>query len=317
MISRRLLRIKVLQIYYSHLFSNPRFDVESARKELNKSIESYHKLYLLLMDLLVEIQKFTEQKYDIEMNKYFKDEALIISLKKIVDNQVIAKLRTSRTLESLKKSYLISWNSNHQAFLKAMFKDFQETDLFLHLTDEESNFDSIRKFTIKILTNFFHYYGPLYIELEEMSIYWNDDIEFTLNMVEKTIKNIDENTKPDAIKIFEMFKNDDDRLFAFKLLETTILDYEEREKQMKPFLKNWDLQRIFVLDLYIVQLAITEFLSFPTIPVKVTINEYIDISKVYCTPKSWAFINGILDKIASNFKANGLINKSGRGLVDK
>ncbi len=314
MISRRLLRIKVLQIFYAHLFSNPRFDIELAHKDLDKSILEYHKLYFLFLDLLLELRKFAEQKLEIEESKFFSDEITQKPFRQIIDNKILKTLQKSKEFKGFKRDYQIRWSA-HSDFLKELFSDFQETKVFQLLMNEEPDFASEKKFLTKFYTDFVHLYAPIYIELEEMSIYWNDDIEFALNMAEKTIKGIKETTN--EINFFPVYKNDDDRQFAQNLLEKTILEQDDREKQMTPFLKNWDLQRVFILDLYIVQLAITEFLHFPTIPVKVTINEYIDISKVYCTPKSWAFINGILDKIATSFKEKKLIKKSGRGLVEK
>ena len=314
MISRRLLRIKVLQIFYAHLFSNPRFDIELARKDLEKSILEYHKLYFLFLDLLLELQKFAEQKLEIEKSKFFSDETIQRPFEKIANNKILKILQDSTQLKQFKTNYKINWNS-HPDFLKELFSDLQKTNIFESLARKDSDFSVDKKLLIKFYTDFIHTYSPIYIELEEMSIYWNDDIEFALSMAEKTIKGITETSS--EISFFPMYKNDDDRKFAQDLLEKTILEQDDREKQMTPFLKNWDLQRVFILDLYIVQLAITEFLHFPTIPVKVTINEYIDISKAYGTPKSWAFINGILDKIATNFKEKKIIKKSGRGLVDK
>lgn len=314
MISRRLLRIKVLQIFYAHLFSNPRFDIELAHKNLDKSILEYHKLYFLFLDLLLELHKFAEQKIEIEKTKFFSDKETQKPFEQIANNTILKKLRENKELKQFKTSYKIEWTS-HSDFLKKLFSDFQETKIFQSLITNKSDYSSDRKFLIKFYTDFIHIYAPMYIELEEMSIYWNDDIEFALNMSEKTIKGIKETTS--EINILPLYKNDDDRQFAQNLLEKTILEQNNREEQMTPFLRNWDLQRIFILDLYIVQLAITEFLHFPTIPVKVTINEYIEISKSYGTPKSWAFINGILDKIAINFKEKKIIKKSGRGLVEK
>jgi len=314
MISRRLLRIKVLQIYYAHLFSNPKFDIEQANKNLDKSILEYHNLYFLFLDLLLELHNLSEQKLEIEKGKFFSDEIKREPFERIANNTILKMLRNSKILSQYKINYKIGWNA-HSEFLKEMFLDFQETKVFQSLMDEEPCYQSDKRFLVKFFTYFVHLYPPAYIELESMSIYWNDDIEFALNMAEKTIKGINETAS--EINFFPMYKNDDDRQFAHNLLEKTILEQEEREKQMIPFLKNWDLQRVFILDLYIVQLAITEFLHFPTIPVKVTINEYIDISKVYGTPKSWAFINGILDKIATDFKEKKMIHKTGRGLVEK
>jgi len=314
MISRRLLRIKVLQIFYAHLFSNAKFDIELANKILDKSILEYHKLYFLLLDLMLELHKFSEQKLEIEKSKFFSDEKKREPFERIVNNPILKIFSNSKTLSQYKANYKINWDG-HSSFLKELFLDFQETKVFKSLIDQEQNFKSDKKFLIKFYTDFIHLYAPIYVELEAMSIYWNDDIEFTLNMAEKTIKGINETTS--EIDFFPMYKNDEDKQFAHNLLEKTILEQEEREKQMIPFLKNWDLQRVFILDLYIVQLAITEFLHFPTIPVKVTINEYIDISKAYGTPKSWAFINGILDKIETDFKEKNIIHKTGRGLVEK
>ena len=314
MISRRLLRIKVLQVFYAHLFSNPRFDIELAHKNLEKSIFEYYRLYFLLTDLLLEIKKAAEQKIEIEKSKFFSDETTRKPFEQIAGNRILRKIENSKNFKQIKTKYKINW-SEHPGFLKKMFSDFQTTKVFQILTRDISDFSDDKKAIIKTLSDFIHIYSPMYAELEEMSIFWNDDIEFALSMVEKTIKGITESSED--IIFFPLYKNDDDKHFAVNLLEKTILEQDERKKQMIPFLRNWDLQRIFVLDIYTIQLAITEFIHFPTVPVKVTINEYIDISKAYGTVKSWAFINGILDKIAVDFKEKNIIQKKGRGLVEK
>jgi len=154
----------------------------------------------------------------------------------------------------------------------------------------------------------------LYMVLEDQSIYWNDDVEFVISMISKTLKKFNEYTDSD-LRLMPLFKDEEDREFAKNLIRKSIINHDELQSMIKEHSKNWDVERIAFMDILIMQLAITEFMYFPSIPTKVTLNEYIELSKYYSTEKSRNFINGILDKTLKDLKTSGKISKAGRGLI--
>jgi N utilization substance protein B len=166
----------------------------------------------------------------------------------------------------------------------------------------------------KIFNNILLVSEELSDELEEQSIYWNDDIEFVISVIGKTMKKFNEQSDT-SVSLMPMFKDEDDREFAKELFRKSILNHDELQQLIKVHSNNWDVERIAFMDILIMQLAIAEFLYFPSIPTKVTMNEYIELSKYYSTEKSRNFINGILDKTLKDLKKEGKIKKTGRGLV--
>jgi N utilization substance protein B len=171
-----------------------------------------------------------------------------------------------------------------------------------------------RKFIEKMFNKIFLVSEEICEVLEEQSIYWNDDIEFVISVIIKTIKRFNEFTDSDQ-RLMPLYKDDEDREFAKELLRKSIINHDEIQTLIKVHSSNWDVDRIAFMDILMMQLAITEFLHFPSIPTKVTMNEYIELSKFYSTEKSRNFINGILDKTLKDLKKEGKINKAGRGLV--
>jgi N utilization substance protein B len=182
------------------------------------------------------------------------------------------------------------------------------------MKDTNRSFLDDRKFVDKIFNQIILLAEDLYDVLEEMSIYWNDDVEFTVSMISKTLKKFNPHSGSDQ-NLLPMFKDQDDRDFAKDLLRKAIINQDELRELIKEHSKNWDLDRIAFMDILIMQLAAAEFLYFPSIPTKVTLNEYIELSKYYSTEKSRNFINGILDKTLKDLKTSGKINKAGRGLI--
>lgn len=171
-----------------------------------------------------------------------------------------------------------------------------------------------RKFIEKLYNKIILVAEDLYQVLEEQSIYWNDDVEFVISMITKTLKKFNEYSDSDQ-RLLPMYKDQEDRDFAKDLIRKSIVNHDELRELIKEHSKNWDVERIAFMDILIMQLAITEFLYFPSIPTKVSLNEYIELSKYYSTEKSRNFINGILDKTLKDLKRSGKINKAGRGLI--
>jgi N utilization substance protein B len=171
-----------------------------------------------------------------------------------------------------------------------------------------------KQLVINILSREFEDFDDLFVSLEEQSIYWNDDIEFMLSMVVKTLKKFKEN-QPESTPLFPMYRGDDDEDYIKRLLRKVVLKHAENLKLIDEFTKNWEVDRIASMDILIMELALTEILEFPSIPVKVTFNEYIEIAKYYSTDQSSTFVNGVLDKIIQSLRRQKKIVKQGRGLI--
>jgi N utilization substance protein B len=183
------------------------------------------------------------------------------------------------------------------------------------MKDPNTDYNKDKELIISIFTNEFEDWEYFYQLLEEQSIFWNDDIEFVISMIIKTIDGFHE--KNAEGKLMPLYKNDDDREFGKQLLRKSILQFSQFRKTIDEYTKNWEVERIAAMDIYIMVAALTEIMEFPSIPVKVTLNEYIDIARYYSTTKSNEFVNGILDKIVDDLKKENKIIKTGRGLINE
>ena len=314
MISRRIIRTKVLQVLYAY-YSTEDKSLNNAEKELFfKCIRKTYDLYHFLLALVIEIADYSEQRIEIKKNKHQPTYEDIHPNTKFVSNQVIQQLRENRALHAYINQQNLSW-VNHPELIKELYLFLIEADFYKeYMKDNNRSFLDDRKFVDKMFTNILLIAEDLYEVLEEMSIYWNDDVEFTVSMISKTLKKFNPHSGSDQ-NLLPMFKDQDDRDFAKDLLRKSIINQDELRELIKEHSKNWDLDRIAFMDILIMQLATAEFLYFPSIPTKVSLNEYIELSKYYSTEKSRNFINGILDKTLKDLKISGKINKTGRGLI--
>jgi len=309
MISRRLLRIKVLQTFYSHLLVNDKYDIILATKELNKHINQFHRQYILFLDLMNEIKKYAERKYEIEKNKFIQNKNTEIVFLKLFKNKLINKFLESETFQNYKKNYGVNWLNNSD-LAKKITIDFTKSEIFEKYLDKEQNFANDKKLIKDFYETFLmKQYPDIYFAMEEASIYWADTTDYALKNCAKTIMEVNEDDYPTEIQVFPVYKQKDDLEFAIKLLQQTISNQDKLFEHIQPFITQWDFERLFKLDMIILQLAITEFIEYPTIPLLATIDEYVEISKEYCTEKSWAFINGVLDRIIHHLCKQGKIKK--------
>lgn len=313
MISRRVIRTKVLQVLYAYYTSTEK-SLTSTEKELFFCIGKSYDLYHYLMALVLEIADYAEQKIELRRNKHQPTHEDLHPNTKFISNQVLGQLRGNRQLNAYINQKKLSW-ANHPELIKDLYQFLIESDFYQeYMADSNRSFLDDRKFIDKVFTNIILVTEDLYEVLEEQSIYWNDDVEFTVTMISKTIKKFHPHTDSDQ-RLLPLFKDEDDREFARDLLRRTIINHDELRALIKEHSSNWDLERIAFMDILIMQLAITEFLYFPSIPTKVSLNEYIELSKYYSTEKSRNFINGILDKTLKDLKKSEKINKAGRGLI--
>jgi N utilization substance protein B len=314
MISRRLLRIKTLMSLYAF---NRRDDnnLPNAEKELIFSIEKTYELYHLLFLLLIEIHDIAIDKIEQAKHKNIPTQEDLNPNYRFVENRVLAQLRNNETLGRYVEEKKLSW-VNYRHVVRSIYNEMVEWDLYnQYMNAPLNNYQSDKKFIVQLVTNLFPALEELENSLEEMSIYWNDDMDYVAVMVGKTIRKFKAGDK--SIKEFmPLFKSEEDLDFVKILFRKVVLNGEKYLELIDKHTTNWEVERIALMDILVMQMAISEIIEFSDIPVKVTLNEYIEIAKYYCTSKSATFVNGILDNIVKEIKETGMFSKSGRGLVD-
>jgi transcription antitermination protein NusB len=313
MISRRLLRIKALMALYAF---NRREDenLSHAETELMFSIAKSYDLYHYLLLLVIEVADIAGEKIDQALLKKMPSHADLNPKRKFIDNRVIAQLRKNTEFKNYISSRKLSWiNNSHIPRLlynkMIVWEAYEE-----YMQVDPDNYLSDKKFIIRLITDLFLNSEDLNSNLEEQSIYWNDDMEYISSMVEKTLKKFKADSG-EKTPLMPLFKNAEDEEFVKILFRKAIVHKDKCSELIDKNTTNWEVDRIALMDILVMQLAITEILEFPEIPVKVTLNEYIEIAKYYCTSKSSTFVNGILDNIVKEIRDEGLFNKFGRGLV--
>jgi transcription antitermination protein NusB len=313
MISRRLLRIKALMALYAF---NRREDesLAQAETELMFSVGKSYDLYHFLLLLVLEVADIAGEKIDQALQKRIPSHEDLNPRKRFIDNQVIAQLRNNVELNHYISTKKLTWvNNSHIPRLlynKMLVWEVYEE----YMNAEINNYQSDKKFITRLITELFSNSEDLQSNLEEQSIYWNDDMEYISSMVEKTLKKFKADSGEKAA-LMPLFKNVEDEEFVKILFRKAIVHSKKCSELIDKNTTNWEVDRIALMDILVMQLAITEILEFPEIPVKVTLNEYIEIAKYYCTSKSSTFVNGILDNIVKEIRDEGMFNKYGRGLV--
>jgi transcription antitermination protein NusB len=311
MISRRLIRIKLVQVLYAY-FTNPGSTLEKSDRELQKSIKKAYDLYHYFILLIINIADYASERIEIAKNKKLPTYEDLHPNTRFIDNKVIFQLRNNKEFETYVNSNKLSW-VNHPELIKKLYQKISESDSFMqYMKSNVIDYNADKQIIVDILSKELENWEFLYQVLEEQCIYWNDDIEFVLSMIIKTIQKFKESDN--CSSLMELYKNEDDCTFGKLLLQKTILKNEEYRQIIDKYTKNWELERIALMDVLIMIIALTEIMEFPSIPVKVTLNEYIDIARFYSTHKSNEFVNGILDKIVNDFRKEQKIVKTGRGL---
>jgi len=300
MINRILIRIKVLQIVYS-FYQNGSGSLQTAEKELLFSLRKSYDLYHYFLLIILDVTYLLERVQDNKKNKLMPTEQDLNPNTRLIDNRFTKQLAENTELKKYITENGISW-SNDQDFLKSILDILLASDLYAeYLENPDDSYATDKEFW----RAFFKKYicGNEMIEdyLEDKSIYWNDDIEIVETFTLKTIKKFEEQAGSEQ-PLLPMFKDMEDREFAVKLLRQTLFNGKEYRERIEKHMKNWETERVANMDLIIMQVALAEILSFPTIPISVSLNEYIDAAKYYSTPKSGTFINGVLDSIVGELK---------------
>jgi N utilization substance protein B len=286
--------------------------LEVGEKELLFSIQKIHELYHLLFLLPSEFIYLNKQQIENSKQKYFPTEEEKNPNFKFINNPIIKLLMANSDLNIAISTRKLNWSSERDWLIK-VFNDIKKDQEYRkYLFSSENSLEADKDILNYIFKNYIAPNEQLQETLEEKSIFWADDFELVLTLIIKTLKGSDE----EKINLLPLYNDEDDKQFILELYRKTIIHNKEFEEIISKKTSNWEVERIAIIDNILMKMAITELIYFPSIPVKVTLNEYIDISKEFSTPKSKIFINGILDKIFAELKSENKINKTGRGLLE-
>ncbi|TVQ11991.1 MAG: transcription antitermination factor NusB [Bacteroidetes bacterium] len=307
MLNRRHLRVKVLQSLYA-FFQSGNTSLNAGEKELLFGIERIYDMYLYQLGLLIEINHQVQRIIDENRVKRIPTQEDLTPNKRFLDNECLQGIVSNKTLQAKLNQRKISWNEDLDIPRK-IFIQFRESNAYKeHMEKETITFDNQKEIILRLLKNHVCEFELLHHFYEEKSIYWLDDWELINKMIIKSIKAMNSGAE-DAFELMNLYKEADDKKFAIELFHKTILNDKEFAPMIAAKTQNWDIDRIALMDIIIMKMALTEIIKFPEIPVKVSLNEYIELSKMYSTPKSKIFVNGILDKLVEELISNKTISK--------
>ncbi|MGC1516111.1 MAG: transcription antitermination factor NusB [Maribacter sp.] len=315
MLTRRHIRVKVMQSIYA-LIQSKDDSLQKQEKFLKVSIDNTYTLYLLWLSLLVELQKKASEQISLSANKYISDKSTDVpNPKKFIQNKVLLQLvENKRLTEELDHRKLDNWYLNEE-YVKLIYRDMLENEAYLaYMSKGESSYSDDKDLILTLFKTVIAPNDKIYDYFEDDKLTWVDDIPIVNTFLLKHLKKAKE-SHAESYFLPRLLKDEDDMKFALQLLSKTLLKDAALEKEIEGKTPNWDKDRIAEIDGILLKMAICELLHFPSIPEKVTINEYLEIAKEYSTPKSSIFINGILDKLTREYKADGKLNKMGRGLL--
>ena len=308
MINRVLIRLKIVQIVYAY-YQNGGKNLDTAEKELFFSLSKAYDLYNYLLLLMVEVTKQANKRLNAAKNKLVPTKEELFPNTKFVENRFIAQLEVNKQLLEFSNNQKKTWE-NEADFVKTLCDKILESDIYKeYMASETSSYEEDRELWRKLYKNIIFNNIELDQVLEDQSLYWNDDKEIVDTFVLKTIKRFDEKNGAKQ-ELLPEFKDEEDQDFARRLFRRTILNADYYRHLISENTKNWDLDRVAFMDVVIMQIALAEILSFPNIPVSVSLNEYVEIAKMYSTPKSGGFINGTLDGIVNSLKKENKLTKN-------
>ncbi|HTX89353.1 MAG TPA: transcription antitermination factor NusB [Bacteroidales bacterium] len=319
MLSRRLYRIKVFESLYAWFQGGePRLEV--AEKNMLQSIEKIYELYYHQLSFLLEVVDFYEKRTEEARHKFYPTEEELNPNLKFVNNALIGLLRNNKDLQEKTRRYRINWADEQEMVRAICTKIRNGKDHKNYLASPENSFEEDREFVCQVFRKYIARSTALAYYFEEKNIHWNIDFDAVAQFVMKTLRIVPEGYPAGAslAQLFRKEEGDDpaeDKKFVTGLFRKAIAESKEMEERIAKKVVNWELDRIALTDIILLKMALTELVHFPFIPVKVTLNEYIELSKSFSTPKSKTFINGLLDKLTEELTEQKLIRKKGRGLI--
>lgn len=311
MINRRLLRIKVFKILFGRIYAG-RESYQAAEKELLLSCEKTLDLLYFLLMLPYELKKQAVDKIEIGKSKYHPTPEEANPNMRFVENRVSEMLSENRELIDYCTKRGLVWAS-YKPFVKSLLTSLYSKDYFKeYMSSENCDFNSDKALIISFFREELEDNDALYEILEDMNIYWADDIAYVADIIIKMLSHLKPSGK---LKFPEIFLQEEDKEYALRLLTHSMLHYDDYVSLLAKYVHNWEPERLASTDTCLIVMGISEAVSFSSIPIKVTINEFVEISKYYSTQNSKVFVNGILEKVLFGLKEEGKIEKKGRGLV--
>lgn len=307
MINRTLIRLKIVQLMYSYYQKSSK-NINSLEQELQTSLSKAYDLYNYMLWLITDVTRYAEDEIEQkeQINRYAHRKQIISH--RFIDNKFAAQLAVNKQLLEFKENQNPLWK-NYPDYLRKLYADIQQMEVYDEYMKKDSvDYNDDRELWRKIYKNIIVKDERIDDILEEQSLYWNDDKEIVDTFVLKTIKKF-EQQKQENQELLPEFKDEEDREFAIMLLRKSILQEDDFRSMIMQNARNWDFERLPLMDVIIMQVALSEIVNFPNIPISVTINEFVEISKYYSTQKSAGYINGIIDNVARQLKANGKIMK--------
>lgn len=313
MLNRRHIRLKVMQTLYS-MHQNHSDNIEKEEKFLFQSIENVQDLYLIMVSTMIEMRKKEQEFLEISSKKHLATKEEKNPNFKFVNNKILHLLDESNSLSiALENRKINNWKINDE-YITLLINELKESKVYQdYMSNRINNFEEDKNFVVSIFTDQIAPNVKLYEYLEDHKLTWLDDVPLVNTLIQKQLKNI--KTEEDLFFVPKLYNDIEDKDFASQLFRRTVLNEDVLGKEFADKTPNWESDRIAELDSIILKMAICELLKFPSIPVKVTINEYLELAKEYSTPKSSIFINGILDNLVKEFTTEGKLKKVGRGLM--
>ena len=306
MINREIIRIKIVQLTYAY-YQNGNKNIDSAEKELFFSLSKAYDLYNYLLALIAAVTKEARRRYEVLSNRADREGTERPS-QKFVLNRFAIQLEENKELSDFISTQKRTWNDD-QEFVGNLLEIIENSEIYQeYMASNEDNYDADRELWRKLYKTYIATNSDLDAVLEEISLYWNDDKEIVDTFVLKTIKRFNEQNGPKQ-ELLPEWDSDEEQDYARKLFRASILNANEYQRFMSEASRNWDFSRLAYMDVIIMQIAIAEMVTFPNIPVSVTINEYVDLAKLYSTEKSGGYINGMLDGIARHLIDTGRMTK--------
>ena len=317
MLNRRFLRVKALQSIYAYHQSESS-NLPQAERQLLQGVDDLYKLFVFQLSFWVEIRQFAERRIEENKQKRLPTEEDLNPNMKFVNNRILQALYDNKHLMKLEEQYKINWADSREDFIRNMFVKLSETPEYQeYMNNGKDSFSDDKRFLVTVIDAYMPENGLLYDYYSDRDLSYNSDYQLAIYLLWKFISEMPANF--DAFSMLPpVFKNEkEDKEFVVKLFEKTILHADEYMEMVKANISNWDYERLALMDKILIFMALTEFIEFHSVPVKVTINEYIEISKFYSTPDSRRFVNGMLDRFSTELKEKGRLVKTGLGLIDK
>jgi transcription antitermination protein NusB len=320
MLSRRFLRIKVMQAIYAFQQEGPE-SINTGEKQLITSLDKIYELFIHQLSLIIELSDFARRRIEENRLKQLPTPEDLNPNLRFVENRFVHQLESNREYKRRCSAYKINW-VDEEEMIRKFYNLIREDEAYItYMNKPVVTYNDDKQVVVMVVVRLLSESDLLRSYFDERSIYWNEDFDTAVMMVDKTIKGFKESdddfsSLPTLLKDENNTDGSEDMDFVKRLYRKTLINSSELNKVISERASNWELDRIAIMDTILIKMAITELIEFPSIPIKVTLNEYIELSKEYSSPKSKIFINGVLDKLIIDYKEQGLIKKSGRGLME-